>query len=268
MLKPALGRWLSLACLCLLGTAGFRFQSDATPMFTVSAASAYLRNAPSAQAPATYSVFAGQVFAITGRNSDNSWMQLDYPRAAKGTWILASLGKVSGDLTTIPVIKPTVIVTPTETVPATSVPPTVTPSATDPCEICVLLYNDGNGDGRLDSNENALAGGRLTLLDTATGGVLHTYTSTSGESQGHCFTNLPPAAYTVAAAPPPGYNATSEGSLLLQAQPGQHYDLTFGAQASAALAARGQNNFILGMVGAAGLLLAAGLVAYLLLHRH
>ena len=240
------------------------------PTFTVTVASAFLRNEPGAQSPATYSVFQGQAFTIIGRNSNNTWFQLDFPKATKGTWILASLGKVTGDLSSVPVINASATAAAATNVPAASAGalPTPTTSA-GPSEICVLLYNDINGDGRLDANEGAITGGQLTILDTNTGAVVQADATTARDTRGHCFKDVPAGSYTIAAAPPAGYNATTEASLLLQAKAGEHYEITFGAQPRAgAAAASGKSSFSVAVtLGVVFFLLTAGIVAALILRR-
>lgn len=99
---------LALALLTLMA-AGSRAPVAAAnaPTFTVLASSAFLRNEPSMQAARTYSVFQGQAFGIVGRNADSSWFRLDFAGATKGSWIRALLGKVNGDLPSVPVIAAT-----------------------------------------------------------------------------------------------------------------------------------------------------------------
>lgn len=246
-----------------------------TVTFTVTAVSAYLRATPSTQAPATYSVFQGQTFGILGRNKDNSWMQLDYPRATKGTWIMASLGKVTGDIGLVPVItNPSA--TATSTPGPTNQATTPTPAATGPSEICVLLYNDANGNGSLEPNEGVIAGGQLTIIDTPTGAVVQTYATTGREGGAHCFKDLPAGAYTVAATAPSGFNATTATSALQEAKPGEHYQINFGAQPGSGAAGRGgpltawfgpERANLLGGLIVVLLLVAAGATGFILMKR-
>jgi hypothetical protein len=249
------------------------------PSFTVTAVSAFLRAEPRIQSEATYSVFQGDVFPIVGRKADNTWYQLEYPKATKGAWILASLGKVTGDLGTVPVTAASsntgagTAGPPTPKAPVPTVPPAAPPVAgtPEPSEICVLLYNDANGNGGHDEGEAAIAGGQVTLLDPATGALVQTFTTVAREAEGHCFGNLPPGAYTVAASAPAGFNPTMEGSILQRTQAGQRYLLTFGAQPKASSSAVGQKpsattNLLTG-AGVALLLLAAVLIALFIVRR-
>jgi hypothetical protein len=267
-------RWLCLVAILGLAAAVSSAWAAAPPTFTVAAASAFLRNEPNAQAPATYSIFQGQVYPILGRNADSSWLQLEVFKATKGTWVLASLGKVTGDLASIPITAGVGQVTKSVTeVPVSpeAIAPTPTAADTGPSEICVLLYDDINGNGKLEPNEGAIAGGQLTILDTRTGAVVAAYTLTPADRNGHCFTDLPAGLYTVAAAAPAGYNATVAASVAQPALPGQHYQIFFGAQPSAnAPAPGGLASFFtagLGGILVVGFLLVAGVAAALLLFR-
>jgi hypothetical protein len=95
---------LALALLALIG-AGVRSPAAAaeSPAFTVLVSSAFLRDEPNRLAGRTYSVFQGQVYGVVGRNADNSWLQLDFAGASRGTWIWSPLGKVTGSLAGVPV---------------------------------------------------------------------------------------------------------------------------------------------------------------------
>ena len=69
--------------------------------FTLSVPSAFVRAGPSLGALRVASIFKDQAYLVTGRTADNSWLRLDLPGA--GAWILASLGRVDGDLSIVPV---------------------------------------------------------------------------------------------------------------------------------------------------------------------
>ncbi|MCC7359568.1 MAG: hypothetical protein IT317_08835 [Anaerolineales bacterium] len=101
-------RWLwGAALLALLVSLGAHatpaVYATGAPTFTVVVASAYLRDSPVAGAPPTFSVFQNQTYRITGRTSDRTWVALDAAGASGGTWIRASYGTVSGDLSAVPV---------------------------------------------------------------------------------------------------------------------------------------------------------------------
>jgi len=72
--------------------------------FTLNVPSAYLRDVPVSGAMRTYSIFRNQTFVVTGRTADNTWVQLAFTGATRGTWILAAYGTVSGDWTAVPIL--------------------------------------------------------------------------------------------------------------------------------------------------------------------
>jgi hypothetical protein len=92
------------------------------------------------------------------------------------------------------------LVTPTPTLVGT---PTATPTT---ASICILVYNDANGNGRRDPGEGPIAGAKLTLRDSR-GFVVATYTTTGAEP--YCFSGLAPGNYTVTEQNPPGYVSTT-----------------------------------------------------------
>ena len=279
MRRAVLIRWVCGLALVLalwpparLADAQRAAQEAVPPTFTITAASAFLRDEPRAQSTANYSVFQGQTFTILARNSNNSWLLLDYPKATKGAWILASLGTVTGDLASIPVTavsgaSGTALPSATPTLPPVRIITATPPSFGQPAEICVLLYNDANGNGRADSGEGIIAGGQLSLLDAQSSAVLQTHTVARGETGGYCFRDLPPGAYTVAAAAPAGYNATTDASVIQRLQGGEHFALTFGAQPGGASAAASSDTARWITLGLVGLLLAAAIVAFALIQR-
>ncbi len=151
-----------------------------------------------------------------------------------------------------------------------------TATAANTGEMCVTLFDDVNGNGVQDANEAPLPGGLLTLLEATTGAPIQSHTTQPGEA-GHCFQNLPTGKYTVAAAPPSGYNPTTANTTgAIEVQPGLRADIPFGAQrsgatsSSGALATGDDGRLRTALFGAAGImliLLAAGLGAFLFLHR-
>lgn len=164
---------------------------------------------------------------------------------------------------------------------ATTEPPTAAPNeptavAVTGGELCVTLFEDVNGNGVQDEAETALPGGLLTVLDATTGAPVESYTTQPGEAA-YCFQNIPGGRYTVAAAPPAGYNPTTANTTgAIDVQPGLRADIPFGAQRSGnaaspgAVTAGGDGGLRTALFGAAGvmlILLAAGLGAFLFLRR-
>jgi hypothetical protein len=162
----------------------------------------------------------------------------------------------------------------------TDAPPGFQPTPTEPlptptplvgtAEICVLLFQDLNGDGRLGDTELALEGGQVSVVDT-NGIVAGEYTTEALLDQedliGYCFTNLESGDYNVSAAVPPGFNATTSLNAPVSVLPGDIKYLQFGAQPSSALvggdgpSGPGRST-LLGLIGLGLLFVAGGLGFY------
>ena len=104
-------------------------------------------------------------------------------------------------------------VTPTPTTTPTSTPTvTVTPTPMVRA-ICVLVYEDLNGDGVRDPGEGLLADAVITVTDDQEQEVDGSPYTTDGLSEPYCFTNLTPATYTVREENPPGYVSTTSDTM-------------------------------------------------------
>jgi len=154
---------------------------------------------------------------------------------------------------------------PTDAVPTASPTPLV-----GTAEICVLLFQDENGNGRLEEAELALEGGQVSVVDIS-GIVAGEYTTEALPDQedliGFCFSDLESGDYNVSAAVPPGYNATTSLNAPVSIQPGDIKYLQFGAQPSSALLGGegsdgSSRSGLLGLVGLLLLLAAGGLGFY------
>jgi hypothetical protein len=131
-------------------------------------------------------------------------------------------------------------------------------------EICVLLFQDLNGNARLDAGETPLAGGRVSVGDVA--GSVSVEQTTGNTPEGYCFEELPGGDYNVSAAVPGGYNPTTAMNLPVRLQPGEIKYVQFGAQPSGVIGgglgqAGDGRSPVLGILGAF-LLIAAGGVGY------
>ena len=103
---------------------------------------------------------------------------------------------------------PTITPTPTNTHTPTITPtPSNTPTATHtptpkPGNLCVLAFEDGNGNLVRDAGEALLAGAGIAVRDVNLAPV--TQYTTDGVHEPKCF-SLPPATYYVQETDPPGY---------------------------------------------------------------
>ncbi len=108
----------------------------------------------------------------------------------------------------------------TATIGPTPIPPTPDPAAaiadalgitdtstiTQTGQLCVAPFFDDNGDGKRESSEDYVPGIDFSL--TINGTTVGMYKS-DGKSEPHCFVNLPPTSYTIAASAPQQYLPTS-----------------------------------------------------------
>ncbi len=156
------------------------------------------------------------------------------------------------------------------------VPLTPTPAVGGTAEVCILLYNDVNGDGLRQSSEQPVAGGAISL--TSLTGTYSQSLTTSIPSDpnaypGTCFTNVPEGKYTVSAAVPSGYNPTTTLTTTLdQVIAGETVEIDFGAQQKTVTTDQGNgggHSPILGILGVFFLLggISLGVYAWRILRK-
>lgn len=157
----------------------------------------------------------------------------------------------------------------------TPLQPTPTPSSGGTAQVCVSLYNDGNGDGLRQANTDALGeyipagtepiveGGAISL--TSLTGTYSQTLDTVGGYNPVCFIDVPEGEYSVSAAVPDGYNPTTVLSNTLKVSPGDTSHVGFGAQVKSqpmAESESGGRSPLLGILGALLLLVGIGLGVY------
>jgi hypothetical protein len=158
--------------------------------------------------------------------------------------------------------------TPNPAATATALTPTATPGVGGSAQVCVLVYNDINGDALRQATEGAIPGAAISLT-SSDGNYSKTLTSVINPDvtayQGMCFAEVPPGKYSVSAAAPDGYNATINLTANVDVTPGDVAYVDFGAQPKTVTAAttptKGPSP-VLGVVGAGLLLVGVGLAAY------
>ncbi len=156
----------------------------------------------------------------TPARADNQWVQLQVSAVAESSTVTvftrsAPLYRVKhndsywDDASVIvspppppPPTRPTS--TPTHT-PTLTPWPTFTPTPVTGT-ICVLAFQDRNGNGVQDPADGRLAGALITLSDE--GGIVEEY-FTNGFDEPHCFRALPPGQYFVSEVNPGGYRSTT-----------------------------------------------------------
>jgi LysM repeat protein len=127
-------------------------------------------------------------------------------------------------------------ISPTPGPSPTPEPPTVTPTPpAGTTEICILLYDDVNGDALRQATELGIAGGAVSVSNTA-GTFSDTKTTVSEidpdtlEPVQTCFTDVPAGEYHISLAVPPNYNPTMELTYTLAVKAGDIASVSFGAQ--------------------------------------
>jgi len=119
----------------------------------------------------------------------------------------------------------------------TLAPPTATPTPpAGTTEICVLLYDDLNGDALRQETEIGIADGAVSVSNSA--GTFSDTKSTVSEIDPDteepvqvCFTDVPEGEYNVSLAVPENYNPTMELSMTFAIKAGDRAFVDFGAQA-------------------------------------
>lgn len=159
---------------------------------------------------------------------------------------------------------------PTAEAPATPTPPAVTPTPFQgTTEVCILLFNDVNGDALRQETEFGIDGGAVSLTNL-NGSYSQTQNTTSAidpdlvEPIRSCFTDVPSGRYNVSMAVPDGYNPTMSVDYTFDVKAGDRASVDFGAQAKtvtlqdpAAAEGGGNRSSVLGIFGA--ILLVAGI---------
>lgn len=115
-------------------------------------------------------------------------------------------------------------------------PPTPTPvPPAGTTEICVLLYEDANGDALRQETEFGVAGGAVSVSNTA-GTFSDTQTTVSEidldteEPVQTCYTDVPEGEYNISVAVPENYNPTMEMTYTFSIKAGDRAFIPFGAQ--------------------------------------
>ncbi|MGE5250301.1 MAG: LysM peptidoglycan-binding domain-containing protein [Bacteroidota bacterium] len=126
--------------------------------------------------------------------------------------------------------------TPTAGPSPTPLPPTITPTPPiGTTEICVMLFDDLNGDALRQETEPAIPGGAISVTETngAYSASQVTVINADPEAyQGMCFTDVPEGNYNISVAIPDNYNPTMELAYKLDVKAGDRAFIDFGAQSN------------------------------------
>ena len=168
---------------------------------------------------------------------------------------LVSQAPTAGPLPTLP--SPTVTATP----------------VSGTTEVCVLLFNDSNGDAMRQETEFGIDGGAVSLTNL-NGSYSQTKNTSSAvdpdtnEPVRACFTDVPSGEYNVSMAVPDSYNPTMLLSYTLTVKAGDRASIDFGAQSKTLTASEtagpktNNRSSLLGIFGFLLLLGGAGLGYY------
>ncbi len=158
---------------------------------------------------------------------------------------------------------------PAEVTPTSGPSPTPEPLLPTPSPqpgsgtLCILVFNDRNGDSIRREEELSIPGGRISVSDRS-GEVSFTVDTTTGEEP-QCFEELPEGDYNITVAIPDGYNPTTVLNYALKLDPGSRTTIDFGAQMNSEKIAEtqtpsgGDTSPLLGVVGILFLLGGIGL---------
>jgi len=164
--------------------------------------------------------------------------------------------------------------TPTAGPSPTPAPPTATPTPfTGTTEICILLFEDINGNALREETEPAVAGGAISVTENngEYSAAQDTVIPADPEAyQGICFLDVPEGSYNITVGIPDDYNPTMELSSALDVKAGDRAFVDFGVQSKLKVAnpgAEGPNEGpakspLFGILGAVLLLGGAGLGYY------
>lgn len=157
---------------------------------------------------------------------------------------------------------------PSEVTPTAGPSPTPTPILPTPSpqpgfgELCILLYNDHNGDAIRQEEEPSVPEGAISVNDRS-GSVSFTTPTEPGDTH-QCFPELAEGEYSISVGVPDGYNPTTLTSFIINLRAGDTTYLDFGAQVSTKSDTQapvadepGGRSPLLGILG--GLVLVAGI---------
>jgi hypothetical protein len=159
--------------------------------------------------------------------------------------------------------------------PAPTLPlPTITATpVSGTTEVCVLLFNDMNGDTLRQDTELGIEGGAVSLTNL-NGSYSQTQNTSSavdpdtGEPVHACFIDVPSGEYNISMAVPDEYNPTRSLNHTLTVKAGDRAEISFSAQSKTLTVSettepeKGSRSSLLGIFGFLLLLVGVGLGYY------
>ena len=186
----------------------------------------------------------------------NQTINVDCTNLAEGQDILVATGGSNAAATGTPGPAPTAGI------------PTASPTPlSGTTEICVLLFDDLNGDALRETDEPVLLGGAISVTETRGQYSETRETALNPDPEayaGICFSDVPEGQYNVGAAIPDNYNPTMNLTYTLDVRAGDRAFVDFGAQSREVPAGQSGGNEqdsgggspLLGIIG--GVLLLGG----------
>lgn len=110
---------------------------------------------------------------------------------------------------------------------ATPALPSPTPALGE-ATVCVLLYNDLNGDALRQETETVIPDGAISVIGTS--GQFSQAAKTVAGTDPLCFQKVIQGTYNISVAAPEGYNPTTQLNYTLEIKPGEQIYVDFGAQ--------------------------------------
>jgi len=136
--------------------------------------------------------------------------------------------------------------TPTAGPSPTLAPPTASPTPfTGTTEVCILLFNDANGNALREETEPAVAGGAVSVAENngEYSASLDTIVPADPAAyQGVCFSDVPEGNYNITVGIPDNYNPTMQLNYSLDVKAGDRAEVDFGIQSKDVVVDPGANN--------------------------
>lgn len=136
--------------------------------------------------------------------------------------------------------------TPTAGPSPTFAPPTASPTPfTGTTEVCVLLFDDINGNALRETTEPAVAGGAVSLTENngEYSAALDTIIPADPAAyQGVCFSDVPEGSYNITVGIPDNYNPTMSLNYSLDVNAGDRASVSFGVQSKDVVVDPGAND--------------------------
>lgn len=155
-------------------------------------------------------------------------------------------------------------------VDTTNFEPTLIPEGPGTGTICVLLYEDVNGNAFREEEEPMITEGAVSVSEKSSlfSGAKNTTDDPERDDEYSCFDNLPEGSYTITMAIPDGYNSTKILHNSVDLVAGDEIFYNFGAQKSSVLIAEevtpseGGRSPLFGILGLGLILAGLGLGAF------